>query len=145
MRGLANELATRGLSLAPRLLLGTVALLFGAFMILAASSSASPIGFYLFGAVCLAVTLACYTWGRVRQFIGSLIGVGVFIAGVGFLIGELKGGVLWSGSRTQPSVFNAILFIIFMGLPGLMYALKTGFGFRKPGKQEEAEQDSNKN
>jgi hypothetical protein len=127
----ANETINRGLSQGARLLLGAVAGLFGAFMILAAPRSEQLFGFYLFGAVCFTIALACVTRGRLRQFFGSLIGSAMFVAGLWYLVSELTDGALWSGSRSEPSAFNAVLYLIFIGLPGAAYVWKARFGLRR--------------
>src|SRR5262245_27761097 len=102
----------------------------GAMMILIAEPP-NRAAFYAIGGFCLAISLACASHGRVRQFIGSCIGVVIFLAGVAYLIWEIGHGVLWSGQRSQPSVFNAILYLIFIGVPGAAYAYKVRFGYRK--------------
>lgn len=137
----ADAAINKGLSLGARLLLGTVSALFGAFMVLAAPESEAPIGFYLFGAACLIIALACYTRGRVRQFLGSLIGSAMFLAGICYLADQIAGGKLLSLSNAQPSVLNAILYLVFIGLPGAAYVRKARFGFgRKPAsKPDQAE------
>ena len=133
MYGRANESINQGLSFGARLVLGLVAGLFGCVMFLAAPSSSDPkaIGFYAFGVFCMLITAACFTSGRVRQFIGSVIGCAIFLVGVAYLISELSGGVLLPGSRANPSAYNAIKYCLFIGIPGVVYAYKVRFGFRK--------------
>ena len=126
----ANETINQGLSLGARILLGSVAALFGLMMILIAEPP-HKVDFIAIGVFCLLISLACVTRGRVRQFIGSCIGVAIFLAGVAYLVAELGGGVLWSGSRSQPSIGNAILYLILIGIPGAAYAYKARFGYRK--------------
>jgi drug/metabolite transporter (DMT)-like permease len=127
----ADETINRGLSLGARILLGTVAALFGVIMVLFATTSEKPFGAYLFGALCFVVALACFTYGRVRQFLGSIIGSAMFVAGVFYLADEIFDGKLLSGSRAEPSVLNAILYLALIGLPGGAYVLKARFGFAK--------------
>ena len=128
----ANEVLTnQGLSFGARLLLGLVAGLFGVVMFLVAppSTDSKAIGFYAFGALCLLIAIACFTSGRVRQFIGSIIGCSIFLAGVAYLAAELSGGKLWGS--TNPSAYNAAKYLLFIGIPGIVYAYKVRFGFRK--------------
>lgn len=125
----ADEAVNKGLSLGARILLGSVSALFGAIMMLFASTSQEPLAACLFGAVCFAIALACFTRGRVRQFVGSLIGSAMFLAGVLYLADQISGGRLLSASRAEPSVLNAILYLVFIGLPGAAYVRKARFGF----------------
>lgn len=128
----ANSEITRGLSLGARLLLGLMSALFGLVMVLT-----TPIGepravwFYAFGVFCFFITVACFTSSRVRQFIGSLIGCIIFLVGAAYLVAELSGGALWSDSRARPSVYDAVMYLLFIGIPGIVYAYKVRFGFRK--------------
>jgi len=125
----ANATINEGLSLGARILLGSISALFGVVMILVAPPTDKAVFFYLFGAFCLFITLACFTRGRFRQFVGSTIGVSIFIAGLAYLAWELMAGVYWSGRKSEPSVINALLYLFFIGFPGAAYAYKTRFGF----------------
>lgn len=128
----ANSEINRGLSLGARLLLGCVSALFGLVMVLAAPTrEPRAVWFYAFGVFCFFITLACFTSGRVRQFIGSIIGCTIFLVGVAYLAVELSGGVFWSGSRASPSAYNAANYLLFIGIPGVVYAYKVRFGFRR--------------
>ncbi len=127
----ANETINQGLSLGARITLGIISGLFGIVMLLVAPPNDKAIYFYMFGAFCLLITVACFTKGRVRQFVGSSIGSAIFIMGLVYLGAELTGGVFWTGRRSEPSVFNAVMYLIFIGVPGAAYALKTRFGFPK--------------
>jgi len=126
----ANETINQGLSLGARLLLGAVSALFGVVMFLVATPD-HLVGFYAFGAFCLSIAIACFTSGRLRQFIGSVIGCAIFLAGVAYLGAEVYEGRLWSGSRAEPSAFNAAGYLLFIGIPGVAYAYKVRFGFRR--------------
>ena len=127
----ANKTINQGLSLGARITLGLISGLFGDVMLLIAPPTDKAIYFYLFGTFCLFITVACVTSGRVRQFVGSVIGSAVFIMGLAYLVSELTAGVYWSSRRSEPSVFNALLYLFFIGLPGAAYAYKARFGFRK--------------
>ncbi|MBB3777733.1 hypothetical protein GGR74_003282 [Xanthomonas arboricola] len=70
----AERTINHGLSHGARLLLGVFAMLFCAVMVVVAPPTDKAIYFYLFAAFCLLLALACFTQGRVRQFIGSLMG-----------------------------------------------------------------------
>ena len=128
----ANTEINRGLSFGARLLLGFMAALFGLVMVLTApTGEPRAVWFYAFGVFCFFIAVACFTSGRVRQFIGSLIGCTIFLVGVAYLVAELSGGTLWSGSRGSPSVYNAAKYLLLIGIPGVAYAYKVRFGFRR--------------
>lgn len=127
----AEEQINKGLSPFARILLGLFSGLFGLMMVGTAPDTDKRIYFYLFGGFCLAICLACVFKGRIRQFIGSAIGVCLAIASVWYLASEIMGGGPFFSSRSGQSIFNAILFSIFFGLPGLTYTIKAKFGFGK--------------
>lgn len=64
-------------------------------------------GYAAFGLFCMLIALACW-----------------------YLIYELSGGVLVSGSRSKPSILNAALFMSAFGIAGLSYAIYAKFGFK---------------
>lgn len=125
-----NETINQGMSLGARIVLALVAALFGVMMIAIAEPphEAGPIGFGLF---CLSISLVCITRGRIRQFIGSCIGCTIFLTGMAYLIAEIGDGVFWSKRNGEPSIFNAIQYLVFIGIPGAAYAYKVRFGYRK--------------
>jgi hypothetical protein len=86
---------------------------------------------YAFGAFCMLISAAAVLRGRAAKFCGSLIGACVFIVGLVYLGHELTTGPVSSGSRRQPSIVNAVLFLLVFGVPGLLYAIKSRFGFNK--------------
>jgi len=122
-----------GLSLGARIVLALFAALFGVVMIAIASpeTGSKAVFFYGFGALCLAIAVVCVVRGRVRQFIGSVIGLCILVAGVWYLATQLHAGPLVSGSRSQPSVLNAVLFNVVFGLPSIAYIWRTRFGFAR--------------
>lgn len=126
----AEEQITKGLSPAARFLLGTVAGLFGLLML--AIAPGNPHAFFaaLFALFCLLISLACFTRGRARQFLGSLIGGILFLGSLVYLCAELTGGPWFPGSRAEPSVTNAVVFLLAFGVPGMAYALKARFGLK---------------
>lgn len=117
-----------------KILLGSISGLFGVMMIAIAPPTEKAIFFYLFGGFCLAICLACVFKGRLRQFIGSSIGSCVFLLALWYLASQFMDGPIVSGGRSEPSVFNAIMFLVVFGLPGLAYATKAKFGIhnKKP-------------
>lgn len=125
------EVLEAELSLGARIILGAISALFGVVMIITAPPTNKAILFYLFGSFCLCITVACFTRGRVRQFIGSTICTAVFLTGLTYLFSEIRGGVFWSDRRSQPSVFNALLYLAFIGFPAAAYVYKARFGFAK--------------
>ncbi|WEN15447.1 hypothetical protein PY254_01865 [Rhodanobacter sp. AS-Z3] len=126
----AAEAINRGLSLGARLLLGSFSALFGIVMMLTAQPTDNAIFFYLIGAFFLLIAVACVTRGRVRQFIGSVVGCVMFALGVWYLVTEFFRCVYWSDSRAQPSALNACLYLAFIGIPGAAYAYRARFGLR---------------
>jgi hypothetical protein len=127
----ANETINEGLSLGARITLGLISGLFGVVILLIAPPTDEALFPYLFGSFCLFVTIACFTRGRVRQFVGSIIGTAIFVIGLWYLASELLAGVFLSGGRSEPSVFNALFYLSFIGVPGAIYAYKARFGFAK--------------
>lgn len=125
----AEKEITRGLSPAARGVLALFAGLFGVGMMLMAPSSAETGGVFAFGALCILVAVACVTRGRVRQFVGSTIGVSLLGLSVAYVWSQVSGGPLDSGQRSEPSVRNAILFLLAFGIPGITYAARAKFGF----------------
>ena len=133
----ADHITSQGLGLVPRIILAVFASLFAAVMFLAAPDDGKAIYFYLFGGLCAAIALICIFRGRVRQFFGSIIGVAVFALAVWYLWGEATGGSFVSHRPGDSSLLKAILFGFAFGLPGLGYAVKTRFGFRRSGEQRQ--------
>jgi drug/metabolite transporter (DMT)-like permease len=128
----AERSINAGLSLGARIVLAIFAVLFGVVMILIASpeSGSKAVFFYGFGAFCLAIAVACVVSGRLRQFVGSVIGTAIFLVGIAYLIAEIHDGAFLSFHRGDPSVYKAVLYLLFIGLPGASYAFRTRFGFR---------------
>ena len=112
--------------------LAVAAVLSGVMMMVAAPPTDKAPMFYAVVAFCFVLACACLTRGRTAQFFGSVVGLGVFVAGCWYLasmIAELR--ISMGGGRSQPSVRNAILFLISFGLPGAAYAWHAGFGLRR--------------
>jgi hypothetical protein len=119
-------------SLIPRLILALVAGLFGVMMIGIAPPTDKAVFFYVFGAFCLAIAMACVTRGKVAQFFGSVVGAGTFLVGLWYAVSMLLGGEFVSGRRSEPSLLNALFFMAVFGAPGAAYVWHARFGFRKP-------------
>ncbi|MDQ3024796.1 MAG: hypothetical protein M3R04_10550 [bacterium] len=114
-----------------RIFLGVVALLIGALMALIAPDDEHRVHFYGVAVFCTFMAVTCFSQGRVRAFCGSVIGVTVFGLGIWYLIGQFDHGQFYSGSRSRPSIVNAVAFNLVFGLPGLIYAWVKRFGFRR--------------
>ena len=132
----AEEQINQGLSLVPRILLGAVSGLFGVVLLFFGIHGFTHnvenwFGYFAFGMFCAFIALACFTLGRVRQFIGSCIGITIFGLACWYLIAEFSGGLIISGKRSEPSILNAILFMGAFGIPGITYTFFARFGFRK--------------
>lgn len=125
----SERVITAGLSIWSRVLLGSVSAVF-ALMLLSAAESRGGL-YYLPGAFCLLITFACFTAGRVRQFLGSCIGVVMFGTCLAILVEDLFDPSIWTGERPFSTV-KSPLYLSLMGIPGGMYALRVRFGFRKP-------------
>jgi hypothetical protein len=129
---LAAAQINRGLSPTARIILGAFALLFGLVMFLVAPPGPKAVYFYTFAGFCLLIAVACATRGRTRQFVGSIIGTLLFCVTATYLGYEVfTGGRLFSG-RSEPSIWNGTLCLLFFGLPGAAYAIRVRFGFAKP-------------
>jgi drug/metabolite transporter (DMT)-like permease len=129
MYDFASETIQRGLSLGARIVLGVVAAIFGvAMMVIAPPTDKAPY-YYLMGVFCFSIGVACATRGRLRQFVGSTIGVATFLSGVAYLVSELSS--TGAASRSEPSAYNALRYLTYLGLPGAGYAYKARFGLRK--------------
>ncbi|MCL2872002.1 MAG: hypothetical protein FWF41_03310 [Betaproteobacteria bacterium] len=124
----------RSLGFGARLLLAFVTGLFGVVMLLIALTG-PPEGkaphFCVFALLCLAIAVACFTKGRVAQFFGSLIASGVLVVALFYLGHELSEGSFWKGSRSQPSIVNALFFCFLFGIPAAVYLIEAKFGLSK--------------
>ncbi|WP_039037671.1 hypothetical protein [Pseudoalteromonas sp. ECSMB14103] len=122
-----QHVLNKGLSPFSRVLLGSITGLFGVVMILIAPEMSKPIGIYMFGAFCLIIFVMCITTGKLRNYLGRVIGSTAFGLSVWYFLGQLGGGELISGERPEPSIFNAILFFFAFGFPGIWFAIKGQF------------------
>jgi hypothetical protein len=127
----ADRITSQGIGLVPRLILAVFAALFAAVMFFTVPDDGKAIYFRLFGGLCAVIALACIFTGRVRQFFGSVIGVSLFALAAWYLCSEATAGQFFSHGLGDPSALKAILFAFAFGLPGLGYAMKTRFGFRR--------------
>lgn len=127
----AEQVINKGLSPFARFILGLFSGLFGIVMVLFAPPTIKAIFFYAFGGLYLLISLATLTKGKVRQFIGSIIGCVLFVLSGWYMFSQITTGPIFSGSRSEPSVINSAFFFIAFGIPGVSYALKTKFGWSK--------------
>ena len=74
-----------GLSLGARIMLAVFAGAFAVVMFVTAQSGPGATFSYLFGGLCVVVVLGCVLPGRARHFFGSIVGVLLFGAGIGYL------------------------------------------------------------
>ena len=118
-----------------RILLGAICLLVAALMAAIAPDDHNRIGFYGVSAFAGAAAAFLILSGRPRDFFGSCVGLALFAAGIWYLAGQLDAGHLYSGSRSRPSLLNAVLFLVSFGLPGVVFAVRTRFGFRRAAAQ----------
>ena len=127
----ADKTINEGLSLPARILLGCFAGIFGLVMVIVAPPTDRAIGFYAFGGFCLAIAIACVVTGRLRQFVGSFIGLAIFLLAGWYAFDQLVSGSDLIGPRSEPNVVNSLLFMLFFGVPGISYVYRARFGFRK--------------
>jgi hypothetical protein len=113
-RGIVNNLS-RG----SRIVLSITSGLAGLVMVVAAPPSDKAQGFYFVALICLLLCIACISDTRIRRFLGGCIGTVLFAAS------------LWYGYARfgQLEFFNALVFFVVFGLPGVAYAVSTRFGF----------------
>jgi apolipoprotein N-acyltransferase len=127
----ATQITQGGLSVTARIILASFSALFGAVTVLAAPPTDKAIYFYAFGGLCVLICGACLTSGRVRQFCGSIIGVALFLLSAWFLYSQVQSGHYLSRGPGDPSLLSSILFLVAFGIPGIRYAAKARFGFRR--------------
>ena len=125
-----QHVLNKGLSPFSRILLGSITGLFGVVMILIAPEMSKPIGIYVFGAFCLIIFVMCITTGKLRNYLGRVIGLTAFGLSIWYLLGQLGSGELISSKRSEPSIFNAILFFFAFGFPGIWFAIKGKFSIK---------------
>lgn len=133
----ATETITQGLSPAACYTLGAIAAAFGALTLVTVgdppldSADGKPMGLYYFAAFCFLISLACFTRGRLRRFIGSIIGCSLFLVGIGYVYSEYTSGTKVLGDRSEPSLVNAVMFLFLIGVPGITFAIKSQFGMKR--------------
>ena len=126
----------RGLSRGASVTLGLLTALICAGMAAMATYSNSPIGFFLFSLFSGAIAVACLFTGKLRHLAGRLVGAAVFVTSAWYLLGQVNGGAVLSGGRSEPSIFNALFFMAAAGIPGLLYALFGRFTRSQPGSKQ---------
>ena len=89
-----QHVLNKGLSPFSRILLGSITGLFGVVMILIAPEMSKPIGIYAFGAFCLIIFVMCITTGKLRNYLGRVIGLTAFGLSIWYLLGQLGSGEL---------------------------------------------------
>lgn len=124
----------RGLGIVSRGIIAFFSTFFGIGLIITEWNGAKSVGVYAIGIFCLIVGFVCITRGHIQKFFGSIIGSTVFIASIMYIYFELKTGNFLSHNRSEPSLFNAILFFIVFGLAGLSYTTYAKFGIKKKDK-----------
>ena len=130
MYGIAEQIIRKGFSPFARFLLGFVSTVFGLIMCVWAAGTTNPLSGYLLSAFCFAISLACIFSGRIRQFIGSCIGMALFVGTVGYLFTQLQDGFWFPARPGEPSVFSAVLAVVFFGIPGIRYVAFARFGLK---------------
>ena len=101
----AIEVIHQGLGFGARLLLGIVASAFGVVMFLTANPE-HRVGFYGFGVFCMLMAATCFTSGRIRQFIGSVVGCAIFLTGIWYLEVEIHRGAPFPAAPRSPRLLT---------------------------------------
>jgi hypothetical protein len=130
-RAAAEYLTNRGLSPTARYALAIFSIIAGLMMLINSTISEKPIAVLFAAAFCFLITLACFSWGRVRQFFGSLIAGAVFSASLWFPYEQLTSGELLGSNFAGPSIVKSLMFFFAFGIPSLAYLWKARFGFRR--------------
>lgn len=121
------------MSLGARILIALFAGLFGGVMAATAPPTDKAPLFYAFSAFCFAISVASLVPGRIAQFFGSLVATGILFVGVAYVISMFLHGPLFTGRRSDESLFNSLLFLAVFGYPSATYLWHARFGLkRKP-------------
>src|SRR5690242_4390289 len=130
-RAAEEQIIHIGLTIGARVVLAFFSAFFGIVMFLVAPPTEKAALFYAFGGFCVFIALACVTSGRVRRFFGSVIGCTLFGLSLFYLLHELFDGDLIRSNRGEPSILQAIFFLLAFGIPGAAYAVRARFGIGK--------------
>ena len=118
-----------------RVIIGVICLVSGLGFVMTALYMQNDWILLLLAGFCFAASLAMLARGRVARVSGGLVGLGLFLMGLAYLGYEVVQGVWISGSLGQPSVLNAVHFLLIFSLPGLAYAFSVrrelGMGRRR--------------
>ncbi len=114
-----------------RLVLGFVSAVFAVVMIFSAPPTENAAGFYLIALFCLLICIACIGNARVRHFMGSVAGVVLVAGSLWYAFEAVTRGSLAS-RLGPPSLLNALVLFLVLGIPGFIYALAARFGMRRP-------------
>ncbi len=117
------------LSTPARIILGIFSLIFTIIMFLHADSVNYKNGSWIFTCFCLAITFACFTKGRISQFFGSWIALGVVGASFFYVIVRII--EIIEDAENILGMFEPIMFAVVFGMPSLSYLFSTQFGFAK--------------
>jgi hypothetical protein len=128
----AEQQINQGFSLVSRIILGLFSAIFAVILFANASTSERPLAVSIGGIFCICITVTCFTKGRIRQFVGSLIGTAIVAMALEYLYSELFSGQIYSGRRSSPSLVNSIGFLVVFGVPAALYVNRARFGFRRP-------------
>ncbi len=122
-----EEVLAGGLSKASRIILGCAVGLMGVGVALNASNAPNPTLTWIFAGFCMAVALMCVFNGRLRRAIGRIVAATIFVTCVWYVIDCAYTEPVSSGSRSQPSLMNAVLLMLFAGIPAAYFAIRGRF------------------
>ena len=81
----------------------------------------------------------CITTGKIRNYLGRVIGLVAFGLSVWYFVGQLGHGDFLSNKRSEPSIVNAMLFFFAFGFPGIWFAIKGKFPIKNKNKNQDVE------
>ena len=122
-----EEVLAGGLSTSSRVILGLAVGAMGVGVAMSASSAPNPTLTWIFVGFCIAISLTCVCTGRVRNVVGRIVAAMIFVTCVLYVIDCAYTEPVSSGSRSQPSLSNAVLSMFFAGIPAAYFAIRGRF------------------
>jgi hypothetical protein len=113
-----------------RTVLGLVSAVIGVVMVVSAPPTDKAFGFYLISLFCFLICVSCIGSARVRHLIGSAVGL-VLVACSLWYVFEVATKGSNAARFGPPSLINALVLFLFLGIPGLMYVGAARFGIRR--------------
>ena len=86
---------------------------------------------YLAPLFCFLIAGFCLAKDRLGQFLGSCLGVYVFIFTCWYVYDQFVTGQMLPAYKGDQSILGSLLALAVFGVPGLIYAWKAKFGFKR--------------